>query len=201
MRRLLFLTLLRPVRVVLARFQAPEAHAPNATPRRDASSVVPSTQESDPGPRRRDWMRAVVGLPALALTMPVAAVGFGSLTGCETNGGTSLAETEVDSFTVGQTTGDGMTLEQALRNRAEQLGVTAIFHHSTCPDGDDCLQSIMGWRLVRWDYRQGSSTDARYYRFEVNDEDGYAIGNTPSLGTILRRGYTVVVMESVPAGS
>lgn len=178
---LFFLTVLRPLRLAWQRrFPAPEAHAPNSTP-------------------RRDFMRSASGLP-IGLFFLSAAAAQG-LTGCAAEGGAELGsgETEVDSFTIGHTTGDGLTLEDALYLRAEKLGIDVFIDEDTVRDVYDCRQTYTGPRLLRWDFREGSSTDYRYYRFVVYDETGELIGNTPSLATILRTGYTVEVVESMPA--
>ncbi|MEK7540206.1 MAG: hypothetical protein AAB558_03080 [Patescibacteria group bacterium] len=198
--RFLFLDLLRPLRLFRARLLVPEAHAPSCTPRQDfyvQAQVQPDGRPKDP--TRRDSFRATLGgFPLVLFALSAAAA---STPGCVPGQSSSLAVTEVDSFTVGQTSQDGMTLELALMKRADSLGVQLRWHDSVAPDAVDCEQSIGGPRLVRWDYREGSSTDARHYLFEVYQEDGEPIGNEPQLTTVLRAGYTVVVLEVSSASS
>lgn len=141
--------------------------------------------------RRRDLLRSMVGFPLVLFGLSAAAA---SAPGCSGQSG-SLAVTEVDAFTVGHTSEDGMSLQDALVARAHEQGITLVWHQSTAPDQVDAATSVEGLRLVRWDYRYGSSTDARHYLFEVYQEDGQPIGNEPQLTTILHPGYTVVVLE------
>lgn len=200
--------LLTRVRRLRASVLPPEAHAPTSTPRLDHDGsarhgtsgggllrrLIPFRDDGTPNsPTRRDSMRAVVGFP-LALFFLSAAAASGT-TGCAASGASSLAVTEVDMFTIGHTSEDGMTLQGALVARARELGIDLAWHQSTAPDQVDAATSVEGTRLVRWDYRPGSSTDSRHYLFEVYQENGEPIGNEPELATVLHRGYSVVVLE------
>lgn len=177
--RFLLLPFARPVSAAFQRVR-------ELVPIRLSRVVVPETG------RRRDFLRSMVGFPVVLFGLSAMAA---SGSGCAPGQSGQLAVTEVDSFTVGRTTEDGMTLQEALATRARELGIDLVWHESTAPDAEDAAQSVQGSRLVRWDYRTGSSTDSRHYLFEVYQEDGQPIGNEPTLTTVLRTGYTVVVLE------
>lgn len=184
--RFLLLPLTAPLGAALQRVR-------DRIPLRVSRVVVPETG------RRRDFLRAMAGFPVALLALGGATV-VASQSGCAP-GQTNLAVTQVDSFTVGHTSEDGMSLQDALIQRAREQGITLAWHQSTAPDQVDAATSVEGLRLVRWDYRYGSSTDARHYLFEVYDESGDPIGNEPTLETVLHRGYSVVVLEVSAASS
>lgn len=130
---------------------------------------------------RRALLRGT-GLTWLFLHMPL---------GCAAGGQDEL----VHKFIVGSTDDNGVTLEQILVRQAQDLGIQQAWHDSTAPDITDCRNSVVGRRLTRWDYVDGSSTNPLRYRFEVYDDRGELIGDDPSLTTILHPGYMVAVYE------
>lgn len=179
--RFLLLPFTRPIAAAAARVR-------ELVPVRLSRVVVPETG------RRRDFLRSMAGLPVALLALGASSVVV-SQSGCTPGQSSSFAVNEVDSFTVGETSADGMSLQDALIQRARALNINLAWHQSTAPDQVDAATSVEGLRLVRWDYRYGSSTDARHYLFEVYDENNEPIGNDPTLETILHTGYSVVVLE------
>lgn len=175
--RFLLLPISRPVGVALERVRG---HLP-----RVSRLVAPEDS------RRRDFLRAVVGLPVALLS--VSALSSGCV--YDTTGTATFGESEVDSFRVNQ---DGDTLEQQLQTRAQYLGLELAWHNSVAPDQMDAkAASVTGWRLVAWDYKPGN-TATKFYRFEVYtsaDRSDPLDESEVSLTLILQEDWEVVVVE------